>query len=45
MMLNAGLMDRAEARSILMNEDLETATKALPDLMGMAAGENQGEVE
>lgn len=32
MMLNAGLMRHDEARSILMNEDIETARSALPQM-------------
>ena len=44
-MLAAGLMRPEEARSLLMNEDIETAKAALPTMMEMTAGESQGEVE
>lgn len=44
-MLNAGLMKPEEARSILMNEDIETARKALPGMEDLTAGETQDEVE
>jgi len=44
-MLAAGLMKRDEARSILMNEDVETARAALPTMRDLTAGEGQGEVE
>ena len=43
-MLSAGLMKREEARSLLMNEDIETAKAALPPMMGLV-DEGQGEVE
>ena len=45
MMLNAGLMRPEEARSILMNEDIETAKEALPAMLGLVGGEGQDEVE
>jgi A118 family predicted phage portal protein len=44
-MLAAGLMKPDEARSILMNEDIETAREALPTMMNLTAGEDQDEVE
>jgi len=44
-MLAAGLMKPEEARSILMNEDIETAREALPQMLDLTAGERQGEVE
>ena len=44
-MLAAGLMKPEEARSILMNEDIETARAALPTLLDLTQGEGQGEVE
>ena len=43
-LLNAGLMTAAEARSILMNEDIETAKKALPKTEDLT-DEDQDEVE
>lgn len=43
-MLDAGLMGAAEARSILMNEDIETARKALPGMEELTT-EGQDEVE
>lgn len=43
-MLNAGLMRADEARSILMNEDIETARKALPTMEDMTT-EGQNEIE
>ena len=45
MMLNAGLMKPEEARSILMNEDIETARAALPMMIDLTGGEGQDEVE
>lgn len=44
MMLDAGLMRAEEARAILMNEDLETARKALPDMQDLVT-EPQYEIE
>ena len=44
-MLAAGLMTREEARSILMNEDIETAKEALPQMLDMTATDEQDEVE
>ena len=44
-LLNAGLMKPEEARSILMNEDIETARKALPGMEDLTAGETEDEVE
>lgn len=44
-MLAAGLMKPEEARSLLMNEDIETAKEALPDMLGLTGGEGQDEVE
>ena len=44
-MLSAGLMRAEEARSILMNEDIETARKALPGMEDLTTGETQDEVE
>lgn len=45
-MLSAGLMRADEARSILMNEDLETARKALPGMEDLTdQEEEQQEVE
>lgn len=44
-MLSAGLMKPEEARSILMNEDIDTARKALPTMEDLTAGEGQDEVE
>ena len=44
-MLAAGLMRADEARSILMNEDIETARAALPTMLDLTAGEGQDEVE
>lgn len=44
-MLSAGLMRADEARSILMNEDIETARKALPGMEDLTVGETQDEVE
>ena len=41
----SGLMRPEEARSLLMNEDIETARAALPTLEDMTAGEGQDEVE
>ena len=43
-MLNAGLMRADEARSILMNEDIETARKMLPGLEDLT-DEGQNEIE
>ena len=43
-MLNAGLMRSDEARSILMNEDIETARKMLPGLEDLT-DEGQNEIE
>lgn len=43
-MLNAGLMRADEARSLLMNEDIETARKALPGMEDMV-DEGQNEIE
>lgn len=43
-MLDSGLMTAAEARSILMNEDFETARAALPKMEDMVTG-GQDEVE
>lgn len=43
-LLNAGLMKPEEARSILMNEDIETAKKALPTMEELT-DEEQREVE
>lgn len=43
-MLNAGLMRADEARSILMNEDIETARKALPTMEDLTT-EPQDEIE
>lgn len=45
MMLDAGLMKPEEARSILMNEDIETARAALPTMTDLTNGEGQDEVE
>lgn len=45
MMLDAGLMKPDEARSILMNEDIETARAALPTMTDLTNGEGQDEVE
>ena len=45
MMLNAGLMKPEEARSLLMNEDIETAREALPTMLDLTGGEGQDEVE
>lgn len=44
-MLSAGIMGAAEARSILMNEDIETARAALPGMEELTQGETQNEVE
>ena len=44
MMLNAGLMKHEEARSLLMNEDIETARAALPGMEELT-DEEQNEVE
>lgn len=44
-MLSAGLMRPDEARSILMNEDIETARKALPGVEDLTKDEDQDEVE
>lgn len=44
-MLSAGLMRADEARSILMNEDIETARAALPGMEELTQGETQNEVE
>lgn len=44
-MLAAGLMKPEEARSLLMNEDLETAKEALPTMQDLTGGEGQDEVE
>lgn len=44
-MLAAGLMKPDEARSILMNEDIETARAALPGMEELTANEGQDEVE
>jgi len=44
MMLNAGLMKHEEARSMLMNEDIETARSALPGMEELT-DEEQDEVE
>lgn len=44
-MLSAGLMRADEARSILMNEDIETARKALPTMEELTVGEKQEEIE
>lgn len=44
-MLAAGLMKPDEARSILMNEDIETARAALPTTEDLTGGEGQDEVE
>ena len=44
-MLAAGLMKPEEARSLLMNEDLETAKEALPTMLDLTGGEGQDEVE
>lgn len=44
MMLNAGLMKAEEARSLLMNEDIETARAALPGMEELVT-EGQEEVE
>ncbi len=44
MMLSAGLMKHDEARSLLMNEDIETARAALPGMEEMAE-EGQEELE
>lgn len=43
-MLSAGLMRPEEARSIIMNEDIDTAKEALPTLMDLTT-EGQDEVE
>lgn len=43
-MLNAGLMRADEARSLLMNEDIETARKALPGMEDMV-DKGQNEIE
>lgn len=43
-MLNAGLMRADEARSLLMNEDIETARKALPTMEDLTT-EPQDEIE
>lgn len=43
-MLNAGLMRADEARAFLMNEDIETARKALPDMEDMT-DEPEEEIE
>lgn len=43
-LLDAGLMRADEARAILMNEDIETARAALPDMEGLVT-EPQDEVE
>lgn len=44
-MLAAGLMRADEARSILMNEDIETARKALPGVEDLTNNEEQDDVE
>lgn len=44
-MLSAGLMKAEEARSILMNEDIDTARKALPRVEDLTKGEEQNEIE
>lgn len=44
MMLNAGLMRPEEARSLLMNEDIETAKKALPNMEELT-DEKEDEIE
>lgn len=44
-MLAAGLMRADEARSLLMNEDIDTARNALPNMEEMTQGETQDEVE
>lgn len=44
-MLAAGLMKPDEARSLLMNEDIETARAALPTMLDLTAGEGQSEIE
>lgn len=44
MMLNAGLMKAEEARSMLMNEDIETARAAIPGMEELVTSE-QDEVE
>lgn len=44
-MLAAGLMKPEEARSLLMNEDIETAKEALPTMTDLTGGEGQDEVE
>lgn len=44
-MLAAGLMKPEEARSLLMNEDIETAREALPSMVDLTGGEGQDEVE
>ena len=44
-MLAAGLMKPEEARSMLMNEDIETAREALPTMTDLTGGEGQDEVE
>lgn len=44
MMLDAGLMKHEEARSLLMNEDIETARAALPQMADLVT-EEQNEVE
>lgn len=44
-MLAAGLMKPEEARSLLMNEDIETAREALPTMTDLTGGEGQDEVE
>lgn len=44
-MLAAGLMKADEARSILMNEDIDTARAALPTMEDLTGGEGQSEVE
>lgn len=43
-LLSAGLMKPEEARSLIMNEDIETAKAALPDMEDMT-DEDQDEVE
>ena len=43
-LVSAGLMKPVEARAILMNEDEETARKALPGMEDMT-GEEQEEIE
>lgn len=44
-LIDAGLMTHEEGRSILMNEDIETARAALPGMEELTAGVEQNEVE